>query len=291
MRGPVLDTSQKDDELRHFHKHLARLVTGKHQQDASMLISGSRGTGKSWSAQTLGYFISREIARIRDGDPEQWRRYFDLKTCMACINQDAILELMATAKPYQVLLYDDAGAGWDARDSQKNASKFLNHVLEVSRTRRNVILITVPSEFLIDKVPRSLTLYRASMDEPRFNWNPPVAVMRIYKSKITRDGKQWNYHIASGRLKFIRYLVHRPPPFLTDEYDVLREQAAQREYGRMKEEKALEERKAQDLMASRQARDKAYQQVRADVAGGMSISEACKKNGLTRNQYYQHPTV
>lgn len=288
LRGGVADHSKEEERVGHFHRLLAEMVTGPHPQDCTLLFTGDKGTGKSYATISMAYSIAKEIAKIRHRDESKWPRYFNLHDCVAIINREQIVDLMAKAKPYQILIFDDAAAGWDAREFAKEGNKFLNHILEISRTRRNIILISTPQAFLLDKVPRQLTVYRCHMEGAYFSYDPPFSTIKIYKQKVSKDGKVKNMFPMAGRTKFAIYICHRPPRDISDEYNRLRDLAAAREYERMQEAEAQEHERREHKESRREQKQDLIDKVIRDREAGVPIPEIMRAYGVNRNFIYRY---
>lgn len=270
-------------------KHFARIVTGPNDQDVAMLLVGHKGSGKSGSSLSLGASIAFEIAKIRGGE---WTDYFNLSH-IAIIDPQAANDLMEGMRENGVYIFDDIGLGWNARkySSQENIQK--NDVFQVNRTDRCVQIFSVPNQFLLDKVPRSLVSHLAVMDRnnPQQYFRHGMAIMRVYEpDTLFHVGKIIYPFISANQEKFVSYDISSPPPWMLKQYKALRKEAKQRVIERNKQLREEEEvaRKAKIERANRPSENafKAAEVKRLVAQQGISIREACKRVGMNSNTYY-----
>ena len=143
-------------------EYFAKTITSKHNQHAIVRVVGSAGTGKSWGTVNLAIETSKIIAEIVGGKPED---YYSFKKNLAVINKEDIKRVMTNPGKYNILHLDDIGVGWTARKYKDDFNIFLNDVLQTFRPHNNLVLMTLQSGFLIDKVPRALAHYEIEFPE------------------------------------------------------------------------------------------------------------------------------
>ena len=109
-------------------RDIVRTILSGNKQSERILITGSVGHGKSYTALSLAYNIACYLSLNKYGNIEHWRDFFDPVDNLACINPDSIRDLMLKArKPYNVYILDDVGAGgWQARKFQSAQNTILN---------------------------------------------------------------------------------------------------------------------------------------------------------------------
>ncbi|HPE52262.1 MAG TPA: hypothetical protein PLS83_12275, partial [Methanothrix soehngenii] len=208
-------------------RHFAEIITGPDDQDIAMLLVGHKGTGKSGSSLSLCTSIAYEIAKINGG---KWTDYFSLSN-IAIIEPQAANDLIENMEENNVYLYDDIGLGWNARKfgSQENIQK--NDVFQINRTDRCVQIFSVPNQFLLDKVPRSLVSHLAVMERsnPRNFFRYGMAVMKVYEPEtLFHIGKIIYPFIAANQDKFVAYNILSPPSWMLREYKIRRKEAKAR---------------------------------------------------------------
>jgi len=202
-------------------------ITSRYNKDVVFLLTGERGSGKSYSALYLAWKTAEKIAVKKGGT---WQDYFSMEN-VAIIDPKELMEKMQVLKPYNIYLLDDSGAGaWAARAHQTRDSAFLNHILQTCRTQNAGIFITTPDLFLIDKIPRSLASFVGEVAESHHDKG--YNLLKIFRTeRLRREGKTLFSHLQfytpAGKSKIIRWRTHMPPDELLNEYNRIRERRAQ----------------------------------------------------------------
>ena len=97
-------------------RFVAELITGPDKQDFSIIISGDKGMGKSYSALYLAPRIADEVAKITwTGHRDD---YFSLDNCALLEDTDGVNKILKISKKHQILISDDAGVSISNRDFQ-----------------------------------------------------------------------------------------------------------------------------------------------------------------------------
>jgi hypothetical protein len=213
--------SQKYDSLSKF---FAETVTGKFNQDISFLMVGKKGTGKSYCQLSLAYHTSCEIAEIMGG---QWSDYFDMESNMAIIDPEKANQIMGKQDKYAVKIYDDIGIGWGARNWQDQENKAKNDIFQINRVDNQVQMFSVPNQFLLDKVPRSLVSHYAETYSPHFK-KGFVTIKMFEPQTMFRQGKIIQPYLAINRQKYIMYAIPEPPSELSIKYREMRTEVTNR---------------------------------------------------------------
>lgn len=203
-------------------REIAEKITSKHNQHCSILIVGPMGTGKSWTALWISYRVSVELANILGG---KWQDYFSVDENTGIIDTDDIIKMVGNMKEHRPYIADDIGATWDARDFAKKGNKLLNKIAQTWRTENNLLILTIPDNFLLDKVPRSLVNYFIEMEMGLFDYG--ISVMKLFEvvRKHRQDKTHYVYIRNNGR-QFVRHVSRKPPDEILDEYEPLRKQKA-----------------------------------------------------------------
>lgn len=201
-------------------------ITSRFNKDVVFLLTGERGSGKSYSALYLAWKTAEKIAIKKGGT---WKDYFSLEN-VAIIDPKELMVRMQNLKPYNIYLLDDAGAGaWAARSHQTRDSAFLNHILQTCRTQNAGIFITTPDLFLIDKIPRNLASFVGEVAESHHDKG--YNLLKVFRTeRLRREGKTLYSHLQfytpQGKSKIIRWRTHMPPEELLEEYNRIREKRA-----------------------------------------------------------------
>jgi len=196
------------------------IVTGPYDQDVSALFVGPKGAGKSASVLSICYHCAHKIAAwVNDGS--QWDDYYNLHELTACILEDESTRLMNIQRKYVVKNFDDIGIGWGARNWRDEDNVQKNDIFQINRTDNAVQCFSVPNQFLLDKVPRSLVSHYVEMDQKMFELG--YTTIKLFKPKtMFREAKIINPFLVVNRNKFVNYLIPAPPHDLWMEYKKLR---------------------------------------------------------------------
>ena len=219
---------------------IARKITSKHNQDARALIVGAQGKGKSWLGLTLGYGVACEVARRKGGE---WQDYFSMDNIVV-MDDKKVKEVLHDIKKHNVYFLDDIGIAWNAREAMSKANKLLNDVFQVFRTENTFVMLSIISDFLIDKVPRNLVNYQFEMDMSLFDyyWTLPKVFHVVPKPREQKP--HYHYPRTTNDVAVLRFMAPAPPEELADEYDKIRTVAArQLREERMKSDEEVEEEK------------------------------------------------
>ncbi len=210
-----------------FSQMLAERVTGKSHQDAVLLVVGPRGSGKSHFALNLAWKTAQKIAAIRDKDPEQWLKYFDMERNVAVISGEHVVQTMQNIQYNAVQVLDDVGAGaWSARTFMSRENRDLNAILQVCRTQRAVLIFSVPIASLIDTNISKLAAYFCEMAES--NHAKGIVTVKVFQSKPLHRSKQMIYpYLRWNGQKIVRVVSGLPPKEMVDKYMEVRTQQAQ----------------------------------------------------------------
>jgi hypothetical protein len=195
-------------------EHFVDEITGPYDQDVSLLLVGNKGKGKSLCGLALCYYSACELAERKGG---KWQDFFDPVRNLAVILEQEATALMAIQDKYQVKDYDDIGIGWGARNWQDQDNKDKNDVFQINRTDSTIQVFSVPNQFLLDKVPRSLVSHYAEMDQQFFAHG--FTTVKMFKPEtLFREGKIIQPYLAMDRTKYVLFRVPKPPQDLVDFY-------------------------------------------------------------------------
>lgn len=265
---------------------IARKVTSKHNQDARALVVGAQGKGKSWLGLTLGYGVASEIARRKGG---KWQDYFSLDNIVV-MDDKKVKEVLHDIKQYNVYFLDDIGIAWNAREAMSKANKLLNDVFQVFRTENTFVMLSIISDFLIDKVPRNLVNYQFEMNMSLFDYYCSLPKVFYVVPKPREQKPHYHYPTAVNDVAVVRYLAPAPPREIADEYDEIRTVAARRlREERMKSDEDVEKEKENNKVDKRrkpftmEAQCQAVKRMIED--GNYNQKDACGVIGCSPDSY------
>lgn len=189
-------------------------ITGPYDQDISFLLVGNKGRGKSLAALSISFYTACELAERRGG---KWTDYFNPDTNMAVILESEANNVMKIQEKYQCKNYDDIGIGWGARNWQDQDNKDKNDVFQINRTDNTLQIFSVPNQFLLDKVPRSLVSHYGEMAQQFFAHG--FTTIKIFEPEtLFREGKIIQPYLNVERSKYVLFRIPKPPNDLVDYY-------------------------------------------------------------------------
>lgn len=206
----------------------ASTITGPYKQDIAMVLQGQKGSGKSYASLRIAYNTARRVAEIRDGDWREWPRYFSMEN-VAIIDPDRASSIIAHAKPYNIYIFDDIGVGWNSRAFASKENRDKNDIFQINRVAQTIQILSMPNQFLLDKVPRMLCNYLAEMDSTSFSKG--LSTMKVFRAKTVfrLDNLRINPHlVATTGEKIVKHVIVRPPKFLAEQYDKIRQETTQK---------------------------------------------------------------
>ncbi len=195
-------------------------ITGPFDQDISFLLVGNKGRGKSLAALSMSYYTACELVERLGG---KWQDYFNPNRNLAVILESEANSVMAIQEKYQIKDYDDIGIGWGARDWQSSDNKDKNDVFQINRTDNTVQIFTVPNQFLLDKVPRSLVSHYGEMYQQFFAHG--FTTIKIFEPEtLFREGRIIQPYLNVDRTKYVLFRIPRPPEDLKEFYKKKRQE-------------------------------------------------------------------
>jgi len=273
-------------------QRFAHTITGPYKQDIAMLLQGQKGSGKSYASLRIAYNTARCVAEILDDDWHKWTKYFSMNN-VAIIDPDRAFEIIGEAKPYNIYLFDDIGVGWNSRSFASKDNRDKNDIFQINRVAQTVQILSMPNQFLLDKVPRMLCNYMAEMD--RSEYSKGFSLMKVFKTKtlFRLNNQRITPHlVAEDGAKITKYVVHRPPAFLAKQYDKIRKDVTRRiisERARQEEEEkpAPGPRMTSDMYDRAKRVLPEYERCRLI---GMAHKEALKEIGVPDRTWYRWKT-
>lgn len=250
------------------------IITSPYDQDVSLLLVGNKGGGKSRAGLSLCYYAACEVAERKGG---RWDDYFNPLTHMAIISPKRASELMAVKDKYAIKNYDDIGIGWGARNWQQKENIEKGEVFQISRIDNQLQIFSVPNQFLLDKIPRSLVSHYAEMDG-RF-YAHGFTTMKLFRpSTLFREGKIIQPYLSVNRVKYVLYRIPKPPAFLDKLYTTLRKEATtEAMHSRLTSKEAIARSEKRGLTSSIKLKP------REAIAQHRAVIESMMAAGTTRS--------
>lgn len=198
----------------------AKIISSKHNQHAIVMIVGSAGKGKSWAGISLAIEVSKKLAEILKGNPED---YFNFDKTFATISKDEVKRVMTNPLKHTILLLDDVAAkAMNARNFNDRDNIDFNSLLTTFRPNHNLVILTAQAGFLLDKVPRNISHFIIEMEESLFDYGITIAKVKevVYKHST---GKLHFPYLQSNGAKYVRHIFYAPDSKITKEYEEKRE--------------------------------------------------------------------
>ena len=213
-----------------FAHYISKRVTGEDKQDFSMIITGKKGTGKSYASIRICQTVAKEHVKNLGGSPED---YFTLNNCCLLEDTEGINRMVKSSKKYQIIIIDDAGVAIGARDFATTSNKNFNKILSTCRTKRWVVLLNTPAKTHIDKQVRELVDCWAHVFLPQHKWG--FNILKIHSITINELKSNYPYQkrYEFDKQKVDMWAVLTPDKKTVEAYDIGREDAAQKLIDRM----------------------------------------------------------
>jgi hypothetical protein len=208
-----------------FLERMADRLLGKSKQSFELLISGQKGSGKSYSALSICNSLSKILSRRSEGaHPPEY--YFTLKNSCILSDPESVNNVLRNSKVNQLILIDDTGATFGSRTFQDKKNQAFNRILAICRTKRWGIIYTVPVRSQTDLQIRQLSNYYAQVYKS--NHAGGFNLLKIFEADVI---ERKTPEMISRRLvfeghKFEMYCCFAPPEALAKAYDILRERSA-----------------------------------------------------------------
>lgn len=203
-----------------------RVCDTSRSSDAIIFITGKRGSGKSVLTLGLAEEISKHIATIRGGKPEDYFTIDNLKTVdktggLSIMSSDALL------KQNNILILDDAQISLSARRSNTRENNAVNDLVCICRPFNSVILVNSVYHRNIDRGSRSLADYIISVQYSNPYTKQTVCKVYTYSENSRGDEmkKFLTWTDSQGHKKRLKFFVSTlPSKDLLDAYNTKRKE-------------------------------------------------------------------
>lgn len=199
-------------------KEIAEKITSVRNQHETAIIVGDKGKGKSWGAISLAWEVAQWVSKIKGGKPED---YFSFENIAIIIKNEVLRVLKFRMGQYFIIIFDDIGVGWSNRDFQSKFNKVMNNIFQVFRTRNVFLILTVPDQSYIDKLPRHGTHYLIEVVDSHFD-DGFIEVKIKELKKIVQTGKVIYPFVTRNGIRYPRHLIATAPDYLTGPYEIAR---------------------------------------------------------------------
>ena len=213
----------KNADLLTMGKFFGDIITSTHNQHALINIIGKTGMGKSNASMYIGLSVAEYIAKKMGGKPSD---YFNIDN-IAIMKLDSIIPIMEDLdkKRYNVIILDDIGASYSARDFQKSINKNINKIFQTFRDTNTLVILTMPDTFLIDKVARKLAHFQIELVEKRHDQGVSIGKLVQLVEQYRGSGKtHYHFIVDANGVKYPRVIFKRVHHELADQYEKKREE-------------------------------------------------------------------
>lgn len=286
MEAPPL-TEEEEIQIEDI---LGAPVASKHNQHAIVMIVGKTGEGKSRAGLFIGYRVAKYLARQLGG---VWQDYFSSEN-IAVMTTGEVIRVMKANKPKKVLILDDIGAAWNSRDWNSKGNKILNRIVMTFRNKNNLLILTLPDSFILDKVPRNLLHYHIEMFKQEYD--DGLSIYKLFKVvRRYRSGKTYFVHPRLNGVKYVAGAIEDAeiPIDLIQEYEARRNRIQEEAEAKDMEDfealaAELEDPPEPKGVAKHQIElDKAFAVHELNMTEGVSIRKGCKMLNIQKDKYYK----
>ena len=277
-----------DDTLLTMGKFFGDVITSTHNQHALINLIGKTGMGKSNAAMSIGIETAKYIAQKMGGKPED---YFNIDN-VAIMKLDSIIPIIEDLnnKRYNIIILDDIGASYSARDFQKSINKNINKIFQTFRDTNTLVILTMPDTFLIDKVARKLAHFQIEITEKRHDQGISIGKLVQMVEQYRGSGKtHYHFIVDKNGVKYPRVVFKRVYAEIANQYEAKREEIR----------KAMMQKSIDDIRACESGEDEKgakaidalpiYQKYAAEIDmeltmnPGVSVRALAEKFGLTKD--------
>ena len=219
----------------------AKRVAGRHNKNVIFILFGDLGSGKSMTLLKLALSCAMWLTALKGGPIS---KYFQFSN-VAVIDPEMLQDKMANLQQYQIMILDDAGPGYDARNFMSKTNKDLNYILQTCRTTNNIILVSAPHGAMLDVTIHRVAQYYAEVAESHHEHGLSfIKVFRLVRN--FREGKIFYVYMTKGGLTIKRFVAGLPPAELKVKYDIVREEQAKIIAQRRAEREAAEQERREN---------------------------------------------
>ena len=172
-----------------------------------MIICGSTGSGKSYTALTIAKLINSKFDVNK-------HVVFTVKDFMAILNSGKL-------KRGDVIVWDEAGVGIPAREWYSISNKAINYVLQTFRHLNLCVIFTTPSFDYVDKQTR--LLFHVYVETVRIDYVKKQVVCKVMENQFNPSmGKEYKKYYWVGGVKKIRFKIAKPTKGMIKDYEAIK---------------------------------------------------------------------
>lgn len=189
-------------------------IKGRIQKKKNFLgvITGSTGSGKSWSALS--------VCLQTDPTFNPSRIVFSMKQLMKLINEGNL-------KSGSAILWDESGIDISNRSWQSLANKLINFLLQTFRHKRLILIMTVPYMDFVDANTRKL--FHAEFLTQKIDYSKKSCKVKAQLIQYNPRNKKFYYKYLRIRTRLgvsplVSWNIESPPKWLYQPYEKMKEE-------------------------------------------------------------------
>lgn len=198
----------------------SRVCNPYEDQDAFISFTGRKGSGKSTASLAFCEALAEDISRLR-GKGECPSQFFNIEHVRS-ITETGAVDLLSSGilkQENSVILLDDTGTQWGARNFTSTVNKTLNAILQICRVYRCVLIANFIMKSHVDIQARGMTDFRAEMQYK--DVSSGQAFFKFYYLENTEYGEYRKFLTWHGkRVKL--WMIEKPSEGLNSEYQAMR---------------------------------------------------------------------
>ncbi len=206
-------------------EHWAGRLLGKDKQDICCILSGPRGSGKSYSALYIATRLAETMARLTGKPPEA---FFTLKNCLIIDDIENVMKVMSESQKNQIFIVDDSGISINSREFQSKKSRAYIRVQTTMRTQRSAVIYTCVLRSTVDVAIRNLVDVQMNVFKSFHSGGFNILKANSLQISENLGNKEYHPRLSFDGKKIDYWVTFNPDEKLATEYDKQRELAALR---------------------------------------------------------------
>jgi hypothetical protein len=211
---------KQNPELLTIGEFFGKKITGDNNQMVLCSVYGAMGMGKSNATMYIGTQVSEYVSKVKGGDPKE---YFNISH-VGIMKLDSLIPILENIdqRKHQIIILDDLGASYSAREFNSVINKNLNKIFSTMRDTNCLVLLSTVSKFMIDKLVRRISHFQIEMVEARHNEGVCIGKLFQIVDQNRDGGKQFYHYVVSNGVKYTRCVFPRAPEWIVNDYEVKR---------------------------------------------------------------------
>lgn len=213
---------KKDSEVIGMGKFFGEKIISEHNQHVLVNLIGKTGMGKSNASMRIGEEVSKYIASVKGGSPND---YFNISN-IAIMRLDSVVPIIEDLdnKQFNIIILDDIGASYSARDFNKAINKNINKIFQTFRDTNTMVILTMPDTLMIDVVARRLAHFQIEITEARHDEGISVGKLFQIFEQYRKNSRPHYHFVNYAGIKYTKIAFTRAGDELVNEYETKRKE-------------------------------------------------------------------